>query len=112
MGRRVLRNIGWSNINTCGVQEFPFALVSINITRWAVDMLELGKLNSIARKNNNVMKACDLFHRGACYLFYRSWSKQGGNILELGVRLSGLERSAKRSAAWTVASATEALQAF
>lgn len=86
------------------------ALICINITRWAIDLLEAGKLNTSARKLNNTVRACDLFVIGSVYKFYKAWGKRGGGtILDVGVQMSVLEKSVKASPASAVKAANQVL---
>ena len=85
------------------------ALVSINITRWAADMLEAGKLNALIRGSVSAADAAALFHRGAMFHFYKAWSKEGGSILDLGNLLSVMEGSTKKQAAKMLTEAAKEL---
>ena len=91
------------------MQEFPFALVSINITRWAVDLLESSKLNTHARKLNSAARACDLFYIGAMYKFFLGWAKKPGSIFDVGVQLSALEKACRKSPGTAIGSANQVL---
>lgn len=51
------------------------AVISINATQWAMDMLRKGSLNRIAIKHRSVERACALFHAGAVYTFVATWRK-------------------------------------
>lgn len=92
------------------IQGFPFALVSINITKWAIDAMQQGKLNAVAAKRHSMVEACNLFHVGAMYKFFWSWSQRGGTILDVGTRLPGLEARCKRYPAATIAAADQVLR--
>jgi hypothetical protein len=91
------------------VQAFPFALVSINLSKWAIDALVGGKLNGVAIKRSSMIEACNLFHVGSFYKFYQAWARQGGTILDIGVCISALEKVCVRNPAATIAQANQVL---
>ena len=92
------------------LQGFPFALVSMNVTRWALDLLESGKLNAASKKLDNAARACDLFHVGCMYIFAKGWAQRsGGTILDVGVQLSAMEKRVNKSPGVAVAAANQVL---
>jgi hypothetical protein len=91
------------------VQAFPFVLVSINVSKWAIDAMANGKLNGIATRRNSMVEACNLFHVGSFYQFYHAWGQTGGTELDLGVRLSAMEKNCVRNPSATVARANQVL---
>lgn len=91
------------------MQEFPFALVSINISRWALDSLESRRLSPACRKAKSAAKATDLFHTGAMYTFAKGWRANPGSIFDVGVQLSALEKAFKKRPEAAVAAANQVL---
>eukprot|EP00775_Hariotina_reticulata_P010811 gene10811-10967_t len=72
------------------LQEFPLAIVSLNITRWALMALRAGALLRAARRLGSYILAANHFYCGAFYEFYARW-RQGKTMREAGFVLKQLE---------------------
>jgi hypothetical protein len=77
------------------MQAFPFALVSLNITKWSLDLIAAGKFHAMALKRNTLVDTCEKWYIGTFYQFHQLWLKRPGTILEVGVRMTTLEKTAK-----------------
>jgi hypothetical protein len=51
-------------------QEFPLAIVSLNISRWVLVALRAGALRRHARRLGSYLAAANCFYCGAFYEFY------------------------------------------
>ncbi|WIA16945.1 hypothetical protein OEZ85_013867 [Tetradesmus obliquus] len=74
-------------------QEFPLAVVSLNISRWALVALRGGALARHARRFGSHLAAANCFYCGAFYEFYARWV-QGKTMREAGFVLKQLEEYA------------------
>ena len=77
------------------VQGFPFALLGINITKWALDLMHEGALNAIAVKRGSLVDAVEKWYIGTFYFFEKQWRARPCAIPELGFRISTTEKHAK-----------------
>ncbi len=58
----------------CSVeQEFPLAIVSLNITRWTLCALRQGLFTAEGRRRGSMLDAANAFYVGAFYAFYHRW---------------------------------------
>eukprot|EP00899_Mesostigma_viride_P020239 jgi/Mesvir1/28216/Mv04767-RA.3 len=72
-------------------QEFPFAPVAINITKWALEVLRSGKLNRDANQLGDVFLATNLFYAGSFYEFHQRWKTGHFTIRESGTVIREVE---------------------
>lgn len=77
------------------VQGFPFALLGINITKWALDLVESGALNGIAVKRASLVDTVEKWYIGTFYLFEKQWRSKPCPMPKLGFRISATEKHAK-----------------
>ena len=54
---------------------FPLAVVSINATKWAMDVIRSGALNRLAIRHRSMERAAALFQAGAVYTFVDKWRR-------------------------------------
>lgn len=74
---------------------FPFALLGINITKWALDLMESGALNVVAMKRASLIDAVEKWYIGTFFYFERQWRHKPCSIPNLGFRISATEKHAK-----------------
>uniref|UniRef100_A0A0N5B020 ELMO domain-containing protein n=1 Tax=Syphacia muris TaxID=451379 RepID=A0A0N5B020_9BILA len=55
------------------VQNFPFAIVSLNWTQMVIDRLKRGKLNRLANQENSVLSVVNGIYRGCFLTFQTLW---------------------------------------
>ena len=60
---------------------FPFAVVSLNATKWALEALRAGGLNEEANRAGSVLKALGRAYAGGLYKLYQVW-KGGGKTMQ------------------------------
>eukprot|EP00879_Flechtneria_rotunda_P026631 GHRR01028410.1.p1 GENE.GHRR01028410.1~~GHRR01028410.1.p1 ORF type:complete len:133 (+),score=57.34 GHRR01028410.1:208-606(+) len=82
-------------LSTGTKQEFPLAVVSLNITRWTLAAVRSGALSTPARKLAGYLPAANHFYCGAFYEFYTRWC-QGKTMRQAGFMLKQLEDHCKR----------------
>jgi hypothetical protein len=84
----------------CGghVQEFPFALVSINISKWALDLAAAGALNAAAARRASLVDTVEKWYIGTFYHFEALWLARPATAADIGDRIAMLERHAKAKA--------------
>jgi len=58
------------DVTPSALQEFPLAIVSLNITRWTLVALRSGALLRPARQLGSYILAANHFYCGAFYEFY------------------------------------------
>lgn len=77
------------------VQGFPFALLGINITKWALDLVASGALNGVAVKRSSLVDAVEKWYIGTFYYFEKQWRSKPCPMPSLGFRISDTEKHAK-----------------
>nr|CAB3242154.1 ELMO domain-containing protein 3 [Phallusia mammillata] len=75
-------------------QNFPFALVSINVTRIALQALREEKLSSICNKRKQVVAVMNEFHLAVFRHFFYIWKTQHKTMKDSGHVMKDVERSA------------------
>ncbi|KXZ51907.1 hypothetical protein GPECTOR_11g35 [Gonium pectorale] len=78
------------------VQEFPLAIVSLNVTKWTLQALRSGTLNRAANSRGSMVEAAQLFYAGAMATFYSTWLKGGKTMADSGHVLRELENLAAK----------------
>eukprot|EP00878_Enallax_costatus_P039042 GHUV01044558.1.p1 GENE.GHUV01044558.1~~GHUV01044558.1.p1 ORF type:complete len:100 (+),score=23.30 GHUV01044558.1:222-521(+) len=63
-------------LSTSPTQDFPLAIVGLNITRWTLTALRAGCLTRAAHRLNSYTAAANHFYCGAWYEFYSRWGLQ------------------------------------
>jgi hypothetical protein len=77
------------------MQGFPFALLGINITKWALDLVASGALNGVAVKRGSLLDAVEKWYIGTFYFFAKQWRSKPCPMPRLGFRISATEKHAK-----------------
>lgn len=77
--------------------EFPFAIVCINVTVWAIKLIRGNAMNKQANKMKSMFDATKWFHAGTMYEFFRLWKSRGGTMKQSGMILKELEKRARSS---------------
>ena len=73
------------------VQEFPLAIVSLNVTKWTLVALRSGGLHRAANARGSVLEAANDFFAGGMATFYTTWLSQGATMADSGHVLKALE---------------------
>ena len=76
--------------------EFPLAPVSLNITKWALQMVRDRKLSSAAKKQQSAVTATSDFYTGTFYAFYNHWKDKKCTMADSGFVLKDLEKRATK----------------
>ena len=76
------------------VQEFPLAIVGMNITMWVLKVLQQGKLDATAAKDGSMTVAANQFMVGCWHLMYTKWKGSHGTMAEAGHLLKAIEEQA------------------
>lgn len=79
---------------TATESEFPLAPVSLNITKWALQMVRDRKLSSAAKKQQSAVTATSDFYIGTFYAFYNHWKDKKCTMADSGFVLKDLEKRA------------------
>eukprot|EP00818_Percolomonas_sp_WS_P005392 CAMPEP_0117446362 /NCGR_PEP_ID=MMETSP0759-20121206/6299_1 /TAXON_ID=63605 /ORGANISM="Percolomonas cosmopolitus, Strain WS" /LENGTH=422 /DNA_ID=CAMNT_0005238621 /DNA_START=283 /DNA_END=1551 /DNA_ORIENTATION=+ len=90
-----LRDAGMFGIQT-KEQDFPFCVVSLNMTGIAKGLLRTGKLNPLINKKRDVLDAMNLAYMSIFYDFYLTW-KTGKTIHQYGSIKKALEAKSMRN---------------
>ena len=77
--------------------EFPLAPVSLNITKWALQMIRDRKLSSAAKKQQSAVTAASDFYIGTFYAFYNHWKDKKCTMADSGFVLKDLEKRATKN---------------
>ena len=68
--------------------DFPLAAVSLNVTKWTLQMVRDRRLTSAAKKQQSAVTAASDFYIGAFYTLYHHWKtnkctmEDSGNVLK------------------------------
>lgn len=76
-------------------QNFPFSVMSINITRIALQTLREGKLNRECNNRGTVFDVFNEFYAGVFYRVYTVWKNQRKTISDSGFVLREVEKYCK-----------------
>ena len=90
-------------------QQFPLTIVSINVSKWALQALRSGLLNRHCNKLGSVFAAANKFYLGAFYEFYYRWKAGGATMTQSGFVLKEVEDYAKRAVAKMVEQSEQTL---
>ncbi|CAH3156666.1 unnamed protein product [Porites lobata] len=77
-------------------QNFPFAIMSINITRIALQTLREGKLNKECNRRSQVLPVFSEFYAAIYLHIYQVWKHQHKTITDSGFVLREAEKFAKK----------------
>ncbi|XP_048745141.1 uncharacterized protein LOC125658086 [Ostrea edulis] len=77
-------------------QNFPFCVMSINLSRIALQALREGCLNKECNKQKEVLPLMSDFYTGLYLQMYQMWKSQGKTIADSGFVLQHIENHAKR----------------
>lgn len=92
------------------MQGFPFALVSIHISKWASDLLDAGQLNEAAIRCGNMIEACDKWYIGTFYKFCLAWLRKPPPLLDMSTRMSAFEKLSKKRVSTMITASTRSLK--
>lgn len=76
-------------------QEFPLAVVSLNITKWTIQVVRQGLISKDANRTGSLTGAAAHFYVGTFYEFYSRW-RQGKTMKDSGYVLKDLEIFCKK----------------
>lgn len=93
------------------VQEFPLAIVGMNITKWVLQVLQQGKLDATAAREGSVAVAADQFMIGCWHLMYSKWKASHGTMTEAGYLMKAIEKQATSDVRATLHYCTTSLTA-
>lgn len=71
------------------VQNFPFALIGINISQICLQTLRQGHLNRILNSKNDVFNTFNLFYCSMFLKFFQLWSDGKRTIMDSDLVLKG-----------------------
>lgn len=74
--------------------EFPLAPVSLNITKWTLQMVRERKLTSAAKKQQSAVTAASDFYVGTFYTLYNYWKDKKCTMADSGFVLKEIEKRA------------------
>ena len=80
------------------IYNFPFSLVSINITRIALQALREEKLSRICNKRNEVIEVFNDFYLATFWHFYSVWKEEHKTMIDSGNVIKNLEKYAIQNA--------------
>lgn len=95
---------------TVDVQGYPFALVSIHISKWASDLLSAGQLNEAAIRCGNMIEACDKWYVGTFYKFALAWMRKPVPLQDITARMHAFERLSKKRVDAMIAASARSLK--
>ncbi|GAX78447.1 hypothetical protein CEUSTIGMA_g5887.t1, partial [Chlamydomonas eustigma] len=78
------------------LQNFPLAVVSLNITLWTLQVVKQGKLSQEANTGGSLVDAAGHFYVGTFYTFYNLWLNGSKTMSESGYVLKEVEDLCKR----------------
>ena len=79
------------------VHNFPFCLVSINVTRIALQALRDEKLSSTCKKRNEVLAVFNDFYLATFWHFFSIWKKEHKTMIDSGYVINALELYAMKN---------------
>lgn len=65
-------------------QEFPLAVVAMNVTKWSLQVLRSGELNAAANKSQKLIQEFNKFYVGVFYFFYGHWVEKQATMRDSG----------------------------
>ena len=80
------------------IHNFPFCLVSINVTRIAVQALREEKLSDVCNKQMQVVKVVNDFYLATFWHFYTIWKQERKTMSESGYVIKNVEKHALKHA--------------
>ncbi|GBG72651.1 hypothetical protein CBR_g12225 [Chara braunii] len=93
-----------------GTHGFPLSIISINITKWALESLRAGTLSKEINKQNSVVNVINQFHKGAFHDFYNRWKNGGMTMLQSGYLLKEVEEASMKRPSATLGRASTVLK--
>ena len=96
MARASKRLLNVCRLASATESEFPLAPVSLNITKWALQMVRDRKLSSAAKRQQSAVTATSDFYIGTFYAFYIHWKDKKCTMADSGFVLNDLERRATK----------------
>lgn len=81
-------------LSTAKESEFPLAPVSLNITKWTLQMVHERKLTSAAKKQQSAVTAASDFYVGTFYTLYNHWKDKKCTMADSGFVLKEIEKRA------------------
>ncbi|CAG0902282.1 unnamed protein product, partial [Cyprideis torosa] len=77
-------------------QEFPFMVLSINVTRIALMALKEGRLDCIGTRSGSLVGTVNRFYSGVLYYTFHLWRTQKKTIMDSGYVLQDAETRCKQ----------------
>eukprot|EP00096_Caligus_rogercresseyi_P015451 TRINITY_DN7885_c0_g1_i1.p1 TRINITY_DN7885_c0_g1~~TRINITY_DN7885_c0_g1_i1.p1 ORF type:complete len:231 (-),score=30.22 TRINITY_DN7885_c0_g1_i1:559-1251(-) len=78
-------------------QNFPFLVLSLNVTRMALTALRDDLLNSLCNRKRDVWSGVNLFYSAIIYRIYTTWKSYGLSIKDSGYVLKEVEEYSRKS---------------
>mmetsp|Transcript_37423 Transcript_37423/g.83278 ORF Transcript_37423/g.83278 Transcript_37423/m.83278 type:complete len:800 (-) Transcript_37423:69-2468(-) len=75
------------NLSRDREQEFPMSIVSLNITKWTLQMVREGQLSKYANTIGSLVEAAGKFYVGTFYTFYLMWKKGNKTMTDSGTEM-------------------------
>mmetsp|Transcript_36366 Transcript_36366/g.71438 ORF Transcript_36366/g.71438 Transcript_36366/m.71438 type:complete len:575 (-) Transcript_36366:284-2008(-) len=79
------------------LQNFPFAVVSFNLTGIVLQVLREGKLYSMIKKSKSVMDVCNELYCAIVFYFYIEWKNNGFTIADFSGLRDTIDARAKKN---------------
>ncbi|XP_076317187.1 ELMO domain-containing protein 3-like isoform X3 [Tachypleus tridentatus] len=79
------------------IQNFPFCLMSINMTRIALEVLREELLNKECNQRNQVMIVVNEFYAGTFLHLYQTWKKHHKTIIDTGYVIKAVTDYVKKN---------------
>ena len=80
------------------VQGFPFAVVSLNCTQWALRALRSGALNEEANRRGSVLSALNACYAGELFYLYVVWFEDDKTMADSGYVLKDVSQWVEKNA--------------
>lgn len=77
------------NLSLDSSQHFPFAVMSMNISQIALQVLREGLLNNLIHQEQSALSALNHFYFGTFLAFYKVWTQEKKTIIDTGYVLKG-----------------------
>ena len=84
-------------LSTHSTYNFPFCVMSINITRIALQALRGNKLTRICNQTKQVIEVCNEFYVATFWRLYTIWKQEHKTILDSGPLLNHIEKYALKN---------------
>ncbi|XP_022257850.1 ELMO domain-containing protein 3-like, partial [Limulus polyphemus] len=89
------------------IQNFPFCLMSISMTRIALEVLREELLNKECNQRNQVMLVVNEFYAGTFFHLYQTWKKYHKTIIDTGYVIKAVTDYVKKNVKTVIQSMKE-----